>query len=104
MIRVLVLYPHEEGATFDHTYFMEKHLPMVKERLEPRGLLRIEVDKGISATDPNAPPAYSVMNSLMFNTISEVHQAFIAEGRAVMGDIPNYTNTNPTIQINEIVG
>ena len=104
MIRVLVLYPQEEGGTFDHTYLMEKHLPMVKERLEPRGLLRIEVDKGISATDPNAPPSFSVINSLMFNSIEEVHQAFIAEGRAVMGDIPNFTNIKPTIQINEVVG
>jgi len=104
MIRVLVLYPQEEGSTFDHAYFMEKHLPMVKERLEPLGLLRIEVDKGISATDPNAPAPYSVMNSLMFNTVEEVHQAFMAEGRAVMGDTPNYTNVKPIIQINEIVG
>ena len=103
MIRVLMLFPNEEGSSFDHTYYTENHLPLVKERLEPHGLVRVEIDKGISATDPNAPPPFTVMASLMFNSVDEVHQAFMAEGRAVMGDIANFTNTKPTIQINEIV-
>lgn len=104
MIRVSVLYPYEEGAKFDNTYVLEKHIPMVKEQLEPRGLVKIEVDRGISAADPNAPPPFVAANQLYFNTVDEVHQAFMAAGRQVMGDIPNFTTIKPQIQISEIVG
>ena len=68
-----------------------------------RGLVRAEIDKGVSAADPNDPaPAIAVIH-LIFNTVEEVHAAFIAAGRPVMGDIPNYTDIQPTIQISEML-
>ncbi len=103
MIRVTALYPYEEGAKFDHTYNLEKHIPMVKELLSPLGLVKVELDKGISAADPKAPAPFVAANHLFFKTVDEVHQAFIAAGKQVMGDIPNYTTIKPQIQISEIV-
>ena len=103
MIRVSVLFPYEEGAKFDHAYNIEKHIPMVKEVLGSRGLVKVEVDKGISAADPSAPAPFVAATYLFFNTVDEVHQAFMAAGKQVMGDIPNYTTINPQIQISEIV-
>ena len=103
MIRVTMLYPNESGATFDDDYFSEKHLPMARAELEPRGMVGLEWDKGISAADPNAPPPYLVIAHMTFNSVDECHEAFKAAGRQVMGDISNYTNVKPVVQIGEIV-
>jgi uncharacterized protein (TIGR02118 family) len=103
MIRVSVLYPNSEGAAFDHTYFMETHAPMVAEQLGGRGLISAQMDKGISDSDPNQPPPFIMIVHLTFNTVEDVHNAFTATGRQIMGDIPNYTNIRPQVQISEII-
>lgn len=33
MIKVNVMYPYAEGARFDHAYYRDRHMPMVKARL-----------------------------------------------------------------------
>ena len=104
MIRVSVLYPNNEGAKFDLDYYINNHIPMASEALKPYGLGSVEVDKGVSAPDPNAPPQYVVMAYLTFDTVENVHEGFKATGRQVMGDIPNFTDIKPEIQISEIQG
>ena len=103
MIRVTVLYPNQPGSTFDHEYFTEKHLPLAKELLSPLGLVRIEVDRGISAPDPNAPAPFVVIAHDVFNSVDDVHNAFKVVGRQLMGDISNFTNVQPQVQISEMV-
>lgn len=103
MIRVTVLYPNETGKKFDLDYYTQTHAKLVAEKLGPLGLVRAEIDRGISAPDPNAPPPFVVINHLYFNTVDEVHNAFRQAGRDVMGDIPNYTDIKPQFQISEIV-
>ena len=102
MIRVSVLYPNTPDGKFDHEYFVQKHLPMARERLGPHGLVRAEGDRGISAADPNEPAPFFAAAHLYFNSVDEVHKAFMAEARQVMGDISNYTDAKPQIQISEI--
>ncbi len=43
MIRVSVFYPATEGASFDHDYYREKHVPLVVRSWSP---LSAEIDKG----------------------------------------------------------
>ena len=104
MIQVSILYPRQDDGAFDEVYYLEKYMPLVRERLTPRGLLRDEVCRGVSAPNPSQPPQYVYTCSLYFNTVEEVHQAFMAEGHDLMGAIPNYTNIKPVIQINETLG
>ncbi|HLF03680.1 MAG TPA: EthD family reductase [Dehalococcoidia bacterium] len=104
MIRVSVLYPNQPGKKFDWTYYTGKHIPLLKQRLSSKGLVRVELDKGISAPDPKAPPEFIAAEYLTFNTVDEVHEGFKAVGREVMGDIKNYTDVQPRIQISEVVG
>ena len=103
MIRVTVLYPNETGKKFDWDYYTNKHVPMVGRVLGPLGLVRAEVDKGISAPDPKAPPPFIAVANLFFNDVDTVHSAFRQAGRQVMGDIPNYTDIRPQILISEIL-
>ena len=103
MIKVTVLYPNEEGKKFDMEYYTGSHIPMVTERCGTFGLVRTEVEKGISDADPNAPPRYIAIGSLYFETLDGVHQSFMTHGKEIMGDIPNYTDIQPQFQISEIV-
>jgi hypothetical protein len=45
MIRLSVFYPATEGATFDHDYYRNKHIPLC---LQTWGLESAEIDKGVS--------------------------------------------------------
>ena len=38
-----------------------------------------------------------------FNSLADFQQAMEAHGKEIMGDIPNYTNIQPQVQISEIV-
>ena len=103
MIKVTVLYPNEQGKKFDLEYYTNSHIPMVQRLLGPMGLVRGELEKGVSGTDPNAPPPFVVVGNLYFNTTEEVHAAFSAHGREIMGDVKNYTEIEPQFQISEII-
>lgn len=103
MIKVSVLYPNEQGKKFDMDYYRNKHFPLVHQRLDSMGLIRSEAEQGVSSADPNAPAPFVAVGILYFNTADEVHEAFKTHGREIMGDIPNYTDIQPTIQISEVV-
>ncbi len=103
MIRVIVAYPNEAGKKFDWDYYLNSHGPMMNKQLSDRGLLKIEVDKGVSAPDPSQPAPFVAIAYLTFNTVEEVHEGFKAAGREIMGDIPNFTDIQPTISISEVV-
>ena len=57
MIRVSVLYPNEAEKKFDHDYYANQHLPLVKELLGET-LLRAEVDRGVGSAEPGAPAPF----------------------------------------------
>ena len=51
------------------------------------GLQSVGFEKGVSAADPNEPAPFVGINTLLFNTAEEVHQAFMTHGHEIMGDI-----------------
>lgn len=103
MIKVSFLYPNEADKRFDLDYFTGTHMPLVHRRLDDMGLLRSEVERGVSAADPNAPAPFIAVGNLYFNTADEVHEGFKTHGRELMGDTANYTDIRPQIQISELV-
>ena len=103
MIKVTVLYPNEEGKKFDFDYYLNKHLPMVQDLLAPMGMQKGEVEKGLSSADPSQPAPFVAVGHLFFETADQVHAAFSTHGSQIMGDIKNYTDIQPTIQIAEVL-
>jgi uncharacterized protein (TIGR02118 family) len=99
MIRVSVLYPNREGATFDVDYYCQKHMMRVQQLLA--GSLRgMGVDQGIGKAE--SPPPYIAVGYLMFDAVEDFQLALETHGPALLADIPNYTNTKPVFQISEI--
>ncbi len=103
MIKVSVLYPNEQDKKFDFDYFVNTHVPMVHRLLEPVGMIKAEFEKGVSDSDPNAPPGFIAVGNLYFNAVDEVHDGFKTHGREIMGDIKNYTDIQPQVQISELL-
>src|ERR1700758_5674327 len=92
MVRVTVLCPTESAKRFDHDYYARKHMPMVMEQLKGSGMLRYEVDKGLAGGGPGAPAPFVAACHLYFNSAAEFQKGIGANGKEIMGDIPNYTD------------
>jgi len=95
MIRVSVFYPVTEGASFDHDYYREKHVPLAARTWSPQS---VEIDKGVDG--PHVAAVH-----LTFESLDALNQAMAAEGTAdVLADVANYTTIPPVLQTSEIVG
>jgi uncharacterized protein (TIGR02118 family) len=102
MIRVNVLYADRDGARFDFEYYLKRHIPMVRDRMTPFGLTTITIDKGIGGLAPETPATYICVGSLAFDSVENLQKGLAAHGGEIIGDIPNYTNIEPVIQVSEI--
>jgi uncharacterized protein (TIGR02118 family) len=102
MIRLAVLCPKSSESTFDMDYYLNKHVPMVVSRLAPMGLVKGEIDEGVAGLTPDQPALYMVIGCLMFQSIDDLQNGFATHGAEIMGDVPNFTNVQPIVQINRI--
>ncbi|MFC1798506.1 EthD family reductase [Thermodesulfobacteriota bacterium] len=102
MYRVSVMYPNEEGARFDHEYYRTTHMPLVETHLKAFGLIKTEVDKGLSGGG-DLPAPYICVGHVYLDTADGFDKGIAEFGTILRGDIPNFTNTTPTRQISEIL-
>jgi uncharacterized protein (TIGR02118 family) len=102
MIKVSVMYPNTPGARFNHEYYRDKHLPLVKARLGD-SCKYYTIDKGLAGGAPGAPATYVGMCHLFCDSIEAFQAAFGPHAQEIMADIPNYTDQAPLIQISEVV-
>jgi len=94
MIRLSVFYPATEGATFDHDYYRDKHVPLA---VKTWGLDGAEIDKGVDGP-------YVAAVHFKFASPEALGAAMSAEGTgAVLADVANYTSIAPVLQTSEIV-
>jgi uncharacterized protein (TIGR02118 family) len=102
MVKVTVMYPYTEGARFDHDYYRDRHMPMVKARLGS-ACAYYTVERGLSGRAPGVPPAFEAMCAFICDS-AEGYLAAMKEHRAeVLGDLANYTDIAPVFQISEVV-
>jgi uncharacterized protein (TIGR02118 family) len=95
MIRLSVSYPTTEGATFDHEYYRDKHVPLA---VKTWGVEEFEIDRGIDG--PNVAAVH-----FKFESLDALGAAMSNEGTgAVLADVSNYTTIAPVLQTSEIVG
>jgi uncharacterized protein (TIGR02118 family) len=94
MIRLSVLYPKTEGASFDHDYYRDKHVPLA---VKTWGLDGAEIDKGVDGP-------YVAAVHFTFTDLGAMQAAMGAAGTGdVIADVANYTTIQPVMQTSEIV-
>lgn len=99
---VTVLYPNVDDATFDMDYYLTRHMPMVADRFGSHGMTGWRVVR-LDGT-PAGPSPFSVMATLEFGSADGFGAAVKAEGAAVFGDVPNFSNKQPQVMIGEVTG
>ena len=101
MIKVSVFYPNNEGAKFDIDYYCKKHIPMVRQKLGA-ACKNAAVEQGIAGATPGSRPAFIALGHLYFDSVEAFQTAFGPHAEAIMADIPNYTDIQPTLQISDV--
>ena len=94
MIRLSVFYPSTDGATFDHDYYRDKHVPLA---VRTWGLDSAEIDKGVDGP-------YVAAVHFRFASTEALQAAMGSAGTGdVLADVANYTTIAPILQTSEIV-
>ena len=104
MVRISILYPNSKGSKFDFPYYVDRHMPRSIALLSAHaGFRGVSVEKGVSGPQPDSPPAYAAMCHFLFDSADSFLAAFMPHAPELQGDIPNYTDVAPLIQINEVL-
>jgi uncharacterized protein (TIGR02118 family) len=102
MIKVSVMYPNKPGARFDHEYYKDKHMPLVAARMG-EACKHWTVDRGIAGGAPDQPAAYVAMCHIYSESPESFQAGFGPHVQEIMGDIANYTDLEPVLQMSEVV-
>ncbi|MGP9823441.1 EthD family reductase [Ectopseudomonas khazarica] len=102
MIKVSVMYPYKPGTRFDHAYYRDTHMPLVKARMGDACLF-YTVDKGVAGGSPDEPPAYVGMCHVYADSVEAFQAGFAPHAQEILADIANYTDLVPIMQISEVV-
>lgn len=101
MIKVSVLYPNAEGSKFDLDYYCNSHMPMVQSELG--GACKgMGIDAGLAGGAPGQKAPFAAVGHLLFDSVEDFQGSFGPKAGTIMGDIPNYTDISPVIQISEV--
>jgi uncharacterized protein (TIGR02118 family) len=83
-------------------YYSSKHMPMIADLLGD-SLKMFEIDKGISGRTPQDPIPYLAIGYLYFDHLSAFQNSFRHHAEKIRGDVPNYTDIQPVVQISEVL-
>ena len=102
MVKVSVMYPGSPGVRFDHDYYRDKHMPLIKRRMGA-ALKYYSVDKGLAGGTSEAPPTYVGMCHLLCDSLESYHASFDPHAQELSRDVRNFTAQTPVVQISEVV-
>lgn len=103
MLNISSIYPKKKGYEFDFSYYLSKHMPWSIELLSKAiGFKGVSVERGVDIEDPKIESSYVAMCHYYFETLNDFMNAFGPHAEELQGDIANYTNIEPIIQINEV--
>lgn len=104
MIKISILYPNQQDSRFDMRYYVDTHMPMSIELLSAHpGFRGVSVEHGLAGVIPGTKAPYIAMCHFLFDSQENFMAAFTPHAAELQNDMPNYTNIEPLIQINEVL-
>lgn len=94
-----VLYPTDDGTTFDHDYYQATHMPIVETHMGPHVATSMVV-KGL-AGGPDTPAGFHAVATFTFQDQAALDACLAAAGPAV-SDIPNFYSGAPKMLVGEV--
>lgn len=78
-------------------------MPMSVDRLSrAKGFKGVSVERGVDIAEPRIESSYVAMCHYYFDTLENFMAVFTPHAAELQGDIANYTNIQPIIQINKV--
>ena len=102
MIKVSVMYPNTPGARFNHAYYCNTHMPLVKSRMG-ESCRFYTVDQGLAGGSRDTPPTYIGMSHIFCDSVEAFQQGFGPHTAELMQDLTHFTDIAPVIQISEVL-
>jgi uncharacterized protein (TIGR02118 family) len=103
MTKISILYPNNKGMRFDMRYYVDTHMPRSIELLSTHpGFKGVSVERGLAGAEPGTDPTYVAMCHFLFNSMQDFRKAFVPHAATLQGDMPNYTDIKPVIQVSEV--
>lgn len=105
-IAVSVLYPGDEGSTFDMDYYVATHMPMAERAWSPHGMLSFSV---IDAPGPPGGTLYRVHSLIIFKAtgadgMEGLNAAMTSDaGKELTADVANFTNRAPQVVVGKVI-
>lgn len=104
MVKICILYPNTQGARFDLAYYVQTHMPMSIDLLSQHpGFQGVSVEHGLAGGVPGTEAAYIAMCHFQFDRVESFMDAFTPHAAKLQADMPNYTNIEPVIQVNNVL-
>jgi uncharacterized protein (TIGR02118 family) len=98
MQEVTVAYLTKTDAKFDFDYYMKKHIPLAE------GLLGRKIGVRRVISSPTGSPATLIaVATIPIDSAAEFRDMLAKHGAAITADIPNYTNIEPVVQIDDVL-
>ncbi len=101
MIKVTVMYPNTPDARFDHEYYRDTHMPLMKERMGDFCKF-YTIDKGIGGA-AGAPAPFIAMCHIFCDSVEAFQAGFGPHAKEISADLANYTDAKPVMLISEVV-
>lgn len=101
-IKLTVLYPNEEGKTFNMEYYSNNHVALLGKLLGD-AVIGATIENGLGGGAPNSTAPFTAIGNLYFNDMDSFEKSFGSNAAEIMADLPNFTNIEPTVQISEVV-
>jgi len=85
-------------------YYIDTHMPLSIGLLSTHpGFKGVSVERGLGGAVPGTDAAYIAMCHFLFNSAEDFMAAFMPHAEVLQGDMPNYTDIEPVIQISEVL-
>jgi uncharacterized protein (TIGR02118 family) len=103
MFNISSIYPKKEGYEFDFDYYLNKHMPRSIDLLsKSKGFKGVSVERGLDVDDLKLESPNVAMCHYYFDSVEDFMAAFGPHAEELQGDIANYTNIDPIIQISKV--
>ncbi len=85
-------------------YYVETHMPLSIGLLSSHpGFKGVSVERGLSGAQPGSAATYVAMCHFLFESMESFLAVFEPHAEELQGDIPNYTDIRPVIQVSEVL-
>ena len=66
-------------------------------------VLDVAVEEGLAGGVPDSGPTYQAMGNMYFESIESYQNSMGPHAEKMIGNLPNFTNIEPVIQISKVV-